>query len=375
MAWFLTVFLLTYSGMHAFVYVWARNLVAGHRLIQLLGLGFMGLMILAPVFVRVLEKNGLELLARWTAYTGYWWMGFIFLAFCGFALVSAGDLLLRLGSALGGVSLPQLAGKAASVTVLAGALGLCCYGYLEARAIRVERLKIETAKLPPGVDRVKIAQISDVHLGLVVRSERLRLILDRVRAEAPDMLVSTGDLVDGQLNHLDELSDHFQTIRPRYGKFAVTGNHEQYAGLAEALSFTERCGFTVLRGATQTAGIPINVAGVDYQLRSPAAQEVALLSSVANGRFTLFLKHLPTVAEQTEGIFDLQLSGHTHRGQIFPFLLVTGVFYPKQNGLYPLAKGSKLYTSRGSGTWGPPMRVLSPPEVTIIELTRPLGGQ
>jgi uncharacterized protein len=371
MAWFLSVFLLTYSGMHAFVYVGARNLVAGHRLIQLLGLGFMGLMILAPAAVRVLESNGYELLARWTAFTGYWWMGFIFLAFCGFALVSVGDFLLRLGSVLGGVSLPQLAGKAASVTVLAGAVGLCCYGYWEARAIRVERLRLETTKLPPGVDLVKIAQISDVHLGLVVRSERLKLILDRVRAEDPDMLVSTGDLVDGQLDHLDELSDPFQQIRPRYGKFAVTGNHEYYAGLAEALSFTERCGFVTLRGETQTAGIPINVAGVDYPMRSPAGQAAALLASVANGRFTLFLQHLPMVAEQTEGLFDLQLSGHTHRGQIFPFRLVTGLFYPKQNGFYPLAQGSKLYTSRGSGTWGPPMRVLSPPEVTIIELTRP----
>jgi uncharacterized protein len=272
------------------------------------------------------------------------------------------------------VSLPQLAGKAASLTVLAGAVGLCCYGYLEARALRVEHLRIETNKLPAGVDRLKIAQISDVHLGLVVRSERLRLILDRVRAEAPDMLVSTGDLVDGQLDHLDELSDDFQAIRPRYGKFAVTGNHEYYAGLAEALSFTERCGFITLRGETQTAGLPINVAGVDYQMNSPAGQTAALLSSVANGRFTLFLQHLPVVLEQTEGLFDLQLSGHTHRGQIFPFRLVTGLLYPKQDGYYPLAHGSKLYTSRGSGTWGPPMRVFSPPEVTIIELTRPVGG-
>ena len=247
---------LIYSGMHAFVYVWARNLVAGHRLIQLLGLGFMGLMILAPVAVRGLERNGHEVLARWTAYTGYWWMGFIFLAFCGFALVTAGDLLLRLGSLLGRGSLPQLAGKAAFPNGPGrggGTLLLRLFGSAYPPCGTPQGL--ETTKLT-RVDRVKIAQISDVRLGLVVRSERLRLILDLVRTEGPDMLVSTGDLVDGQLDHLDELSDDFQTIRPRYGKFAVTGNHEYYAGLAEALSFTERCGFITLRGETRPAACP-----------------------------------------------------------------------------------------------------------------------
>jgi uncharacterized protein len=370
MAWFLTVFLLTYTGMHAFVYFSARNLVADHRLLQVLGLFLMAAMILAPVGVRLLERSGHELLAQWTAHVGYWWMGFIFLAFCGFLLVGAGDLLLRLGALLGRGAAWQFAGKATSVVVLAIAMGLCGYGYFEARSIRVERLHIATAKLPLGIERLKIAQISDVHLGLVVRSARLQLILDQVRAEAPDLLVSTGDLVDGQLDHLDELSDLFREIQPRYGKYAVTGNHEVYAGLPEALGFTSRSGFTVLRGAAQTVAGLINVVGVDYQVRSSAEQEVALLSSVPRDRFTLFLKHLPMVAKETEGLFDLQLSGHTHRGQIFPFRYVTRMFFPMQAGYYELPNKSGLYTSRGSGTWGPPMRVLSPPEVTIIELVR-----
>jgi predicted MPP superfamily phosphohydrolase len=99
--------------------------------------------------------------------------------------------------------------------------------------------------------------------------------------------------------------------------------------------------------------------------------EKAVLSSASKGKFTLFLKHRPVVDEESAGLFDLQLSGHVHDGQIFPFRLITRLFYPFIAGLYHLRPGSALYVSRGSGTWGPPIRVLAPPEVTVIELFRP----
>jgi len=99
--------------------------------------------------------------------------------------------------------------------------------------------------------------------------------------------------------------------------------------------------------------------------------ETNLLRSVQGDRFVLLLKHVPVVHDETLGLFDLQLAGHTHRGQIFPFRFVTGMVFPMQAGFYPLGRGSNLYTSRGSGTWGPPIRLGSPPEVTIVELVRP----
>ena len=95
---------------------------------------------------------------------------------------------------------------------------------------------------------------------------------------------------------------------------------------------------------------------------------VALLKENGRGLYTLFLKHRPVPEEGTEGLFDLQLSGHTHRGQIFPFNYLTAIMFPMQDGLYPLSKGSFLYASRGTGTWGPPMRLFSPPEITLFEI-------
>jgi predicted MPP superfamily phosphohydrolase len=98
------------------------------------------------------------------------------------------------------------------------------------------------------------------------------------------------------------------------------------------------------------------------------ATEQALLASLPRDRFTILLKHRPTVEPQSRGLFDLQLSGHVHKGQIFPFNLITHLVYPVKMGLSGDGAGSLLYVSRGSGTWGPPLRVLAPPEVTVIDL-------
>jgi predicted MPP superfamily phosphohydrolase len=249
------------------------------------------------------------------------------------------------------------------------------YGYFEALHIRTERVVIETDRLPSGVERFRICQISDVHLGLIVREERLARMLDIVRRENPDLLVSTGDLVDGQLDHLSSLTAQLRDIRPVHGKLAVTGNHEFIAGIDKSLAFTRDCGFDTLRGEAREIGGFLTVAGVDdpagqgFRLSGQENGEGELLSSLPRGRFILFLKHRPTVEENTRGLFDLQLSGHTHRGQIFPFNGIVRLYFPIDSGLHDLGN-SRVYVSRGSGTWGPPIRFLAPPEVTVIDLIR-----
>jgi predicted MPP superfamily phosphohydrolase len=164
-----------------------------------------------------------------------------------------------------------------------------------------------------------------------------------------------------------------QEIKPSYGKYAVTGNHEFYAGLHESLSFTQRAGFTVLRhtGVALTEGF--NIAGVDdtanrYFASQEHPSEREMLQSLDQKNFTLLLKHRPVADSKSLGLFDLQLSGHTHKGQIFPFNIVTLLYFPIHWGCINPVDHCYLYVSRGSGTWGPPIRFLSPPEVTLIEL-------
>ena len=116
------------------------------------------------------------------------------------------------------------------------------YGFFEARQIRTERIEIRSAKLPKTLEKLRIVQISDVHIGVLVRGARLAEILRRVREESPDLVVATGDLVDGQLDSMDEAAAQLREISPRYGKFAVTGNHEFYAGLDDAINFIKAVG-------------------------------------------------------------------------------------------------------------------------------------
>jgi uncharacterized protein len=179
--------------------------------------------------------------------------------------------------------------------------------------------------------------------------------------------------VDGQINNLGGLAELFKEVTPRFGKFAVTGNHEFYAGLNQALEFTEQSGFKVLRGESSIVAGLVTIAGIDDPARGwvnmpgrPAEKEV--LSLIPQGTFIVFLKHRPAVEPRSIGMFDLQLSGHVHKGQIFPFNLLTHLFYPVKSGYSTLPQNSSLYVSRGTGTWGPPIRFLAPPEVTVIEL-------
>ena len=305
------------------------------------------------------------------AFVGYTWMGFVFLSFCVFVATGIFEFGLKLMSSITKITVPTiLSGNAAAVSLLLLVSALCVYGFFDARNIRVERIVVRTEKLPPGVDRLNIVQISDLHLGILINGERLKKVVEIASGAAPDLLVSTGDLIDGDVGDVEELARLFDRIPARYGKYAVTGNHEYYAGLGYSLEVTKRCGFQVIRNGTVHAGGAIEIAGVDDPVAGSGTDEEALLRSVQTGRFVLLLKHRPAPAEKSLGLFDLQLSGHTHRGQIFPFSLITARVYPLQNGFYELGKGSRLYTSRGTGTWGPPMRVLSPPEVTVIELRR-----
>jgi len=211
-----------------------------------------------------------------------------------------------------------------------------------------------------------------VHLGLTVREARLKRILARVREAQPDILVSTGDLVDGQLNHFVKEAALLAAVNPPLGKFAITGNHEFYAGLEDAAAFTEKSGFTLLRQQGVVVGT-INVVGVDdpaitSSAQEPAAPERYVLAAQPRENFTLLLKHRPEIDLESLGLFDLQLSGHTHKGQIFPFNLLTWFFYPQRAGRLTGLESGFLYLSRGTGTWGPPIRFLAPPEVTIIDL-------
>jgi predicted MPP superfamily phosphohydrolase len=370
-----------YSLLHLYVFLKMRSAFAFSGVTAIFLIVFMMCMVGAPVVVRVMEGHRFDVAARLISYLGYTWMGLVFLFFFCSLAIDMYHLLVYVTGRIFHTGFPFLipSPRIAFFIALLPTFAIAVFGYHEARTIKTETVVIKSTKIPEEIGTLTIAQISDIHLGLIVRHKRLKQILNVVRETNPDIVVSTGDLVDGQIDNLTGLAELLRTVNPPYGKFAITGNHEFYAGLDQALNFTQSAGFTVLRGEGYDADGIITIVGIDdptgkYFGSYRGVSEKTLLSHHSNKKFVLLLKHIPIVNKEAVGLFDLQLSGHTHGGQIFPFSLITRLFFPYHAGLIPLSHGSQLYVSRGSGTWGPPIRFLSPPEVTIIKLVHAKSG-
>lgn len=325
------------------------------------------LMVVSPLLLRRWDGLGHSELRHIAAWIAYVWMGFVFFAFCLLLLFFVFRILFWRRR----VALSDLGLKCCSSIALFLAFLCCLLGYSQAWDIKVNYIKVETAKLPPEWPYVRVAQISDIHLGLIVREDRLKKIVEAIEASSSHLVVSTGDLVDGQMDGRQKEIDLLQSLSAPLGKFAVTGNHEVYAGLNQATSFIEECGFQVIRNEVLNLA-PLLLAGVDdddiKMAESFSPSEQNLLSSLSPHRFRLFLKHRPIVMEDSIDFFDLQLSGHVHGGQMWPFTLVTRAVYPMGTGLHRLKNEVMLYVTSGAGTWGPPMRFLAAPEVAIIDI-------
>jgi predicted MPP superfamily phosphohydrolase len=372
---FLTIFTV-YGGVHVYAFLKARSVFALGPLVGAALASFMLLMVFSLFLIRTFESHEYELPAQVLSYIAYFWMAALFLFFSSSLVFDGATLITRIAGWMTrqDISSYLIPVKTSFHVSLSLAFAICAYGYFEAKDIRTERIVIETTKLPAGIDRLAIVQISDVHLGLINRCERFSPMLKAVKDANPDLFVVTGDLVDAQINHLTGLADMLREVNAKYGKFAIMGNHEYYAGPEKSRAFIREAGLTLLRDEAVIAG-PITIVGVDdrtavqLKLGRPSS-ETKLLAGLPRDRFILYLKHQPRMDPNTIGLFDLQLSGHTHKGQIFPFTLLTSLSFPMIAGDYDLGKGSRLHVSRGTGTWGPAIRFLAPPEVTVIELVR-----
>ncbi len=380
MSLFLLSFFLIYGSLHAYALLKARSALAlgpGATLALLL---LLAVLLCAPIVTWRLGHQGHEDAARVVAHAGYLWMGFLFFLVC---LNLCADLLRLALRAMGSGGIAAnasatLAGGSTFLCIVGLAVALSAYAIVEASRIEVVRVRIVTDRLPASVPSLRIAQITDLHLGLVHRNGKAREVAAIVTREHPDIFVSTGDLVDGQLDGVAGLAEILRGIPAPRGKFAVLGNHEYYAGIDRAIAFTRKAGFTLLRDESVTVDDAVRIAGVDDPAgarfgRTDGSSEAALLGDRPDGRFTLLLKHRPQLDPATGGKFDLQFSGHTHHGQIFPFRLLTRLVFPLLAGDHPVPGGGILHVSRGTGTWGPPMRFLAPPEVTIVDIERSIS--
>lgn len=322
---------------------------------------FLLFMIFSPIFAFRLEREQLHF-ARPFAMFAFSWMGFAFLTFFYSVLSDFFYLFFRL------FAFPSNSRSFVYIPFILSLLSIL-YGFFEAESIVVKRLEIGTEKMPLS-ENLKVLHITDLHLGLTTRKRQVEKIFNVLKKEEVDLILSTGDIVDGDM---ERYLPYFLQLNPRIGKFTVTGNHEFYRGIDRSAEFLERAGFRVLRNESVKVANLVNIVGFDDSGFLPYGKEERIhekkiLEGLDRNLFTIVLKHRPIVEEDSLGLFDLQISGHTHGGQIFPFRLLTKLFFRKVTGFFSLPRGSFLYVSSGAGTWGPPIRFLSPPEITILNI-------
>jgi hypothetical protein len=379
LAAFATVLVAVLAGGHYYI---ARRLVLDPGLpepwrglaLAALGMGA-ALLVLQPISERLLAPPA----SRVVAWPASLWMG---LAFLLLVLLGASDLLIGLGGAAAhaaGAELPapEASSAARALGVLLAALALAAWGLRTAlRPPALRRLELRLARWPRALDGFRIVQISDLHVGPILGRRFACELVERVNALAPDLVAVTGDLVDGDVRRLHGEVAPFRGLRARHGVWFVTGNHDHYSGADAWVRRVSELGMRPLRNARveiRQDGAAFDLAGVDdahgalVSGRGGEDLERAL-EGRDPARPLVLLAHDPTTFRRAarSGV-DLQLSGHTHGGQIWPFGYLVRAALGFVAGLYE-RNGSRLYVSRGTGFWGPPLRLMAPAEITEIAL-------
>jgi predicted MPP superfamily phosphohydrolase len=288
------------------------------------------------------------------------------------------DVALLVSAAIGAASAEAVLRTEGALAVPMLAALATIAGFVNARRrARIRRIDVPIAGLPAALHGFSIAQISDLHVGPTIKRDYLERIVDAVNGLRADMVAVTGDLVDGSVRDLAPHTEPLSRLASRHGAFFVTGNHEYYSGAAAWVQEFRRLGLAVLMNehvVLRHEGAAVVVAGVtDYHAgyfdpahrSDPAA---ALIGAPSDAGVKLLLAHQPRSAfAAAQAGFDLQLSGHTHGGQFFPWNFVVRLFHPFTTGLHRLGT-LWIYISRGTGYWGPPKRLGAPSEITYLRL-------
>ncbi len=315
--------------------------------------------------------------ARLPAFVGLSWLAVVLYLVLGTLIVGLITLCIRIAMALRQQKSAAIRlrvtriGSALVASVSVIAVG---YGLVEAANPRVTNTTVVLDGLPSEFDGTRVALVSDLHVGPTRGEDFVREVVDRINAQSPDLIVLAGDLIDGTVDLVGSDLSPLQDLSAPLGVFAVSGNHEFYAGDGgEWLDLWDSLGVTVLRNDSEVvtrSGASIDVVGInDATAPQPYEPDLtaALTDSSPDG-FVFLLAHQPLQAfEASEMGVDFQVSGHTHAGQIWPLRYLVPLQQPTVEGLDTVGE-TTVYTTRGVGAWGPPVRVAAPPEIAMLQL-------
>ncbi|MFE0418889.1 metallophosphoesterase [Streptomyces tendae] len=291
-------------------------------------------------------------------------------------------VLLRLALAVAGVGEGQDRARIVAWAVLGVSAALLAWGYAEARRVpRVRRLDVQLPRLGAGLDGLRVALVTDTHYGPLDRARWSARVCETVNTLEADLVCHTGDIADGTAERRRAQAVPLGTVRATHARVYVTGNHEYYSEAQGWVDLMDELGWEPLRNRhllLEHGGDTLVVAGVDDVTAesSGLADHRADLTGALDGADpdlpVLLLAHQPAFVDRAAAAgIDLQLSGHTHGGQIWPFHHLVRLDQPALAGLSHHGTRTLLYTSRGTGFWGPPFRVFAPSEITLLVLRSP----
>ncbi|SDF81523.1 hypothetical protein SAMN05216553_103414 [Lentzea fradiae] len=322
----------------------------------------------AVAMIVLFTRRGSDRAAR----TSHFLLGFVWIAFVWTLLTD----LVRLGMALGGVENPF---RSRFIAVLLAVLivAVTVHGVYEAmRVPRVKRQDVVLPRLDPAFDGLTVAVITDTHYGAINRAKWSRGMVDAVNRLNADVAVHVGDIADGTAEQrLDQAAPLGDVTAPH--RFYITGNHEYYSNAQGWIDLMTRLGWKALhnehvtldRGDARLVFAGIDDPTADHSGEPGHSADLRRALDGAPDAAVVLLAHQPSeVRKAVEAGVDLQLSGHTHGGQIWPFHYLVRLQQPVVAGLSAHGDRTQLYTSRGSGFWGPPMRVFAPSEITLLTL-------
>jgi len=319
---------------------------------------------------RLMPESWPMALARPAWWLGYGTFGVVAYTFLYQVMLFCTELCARL-------AWPRLAPALRTPRALVAVLGLAAatvvWGVHEGGDVRVLSRQVRSAKV---LHPLRVAAISDLHLGALTLDSRVEALVRLVKAQKPDLVLLVGDIVNDHPEALEPQAAMLRTMTPRLGMFGVFGNHERYEGDDRSAQVFGWAGTELLRGrAVSLPGTGVQLLGVDDPGRigdvaGTLAQDIlALAVQMDPGSFRILMNHRPQAwreAARPLGI-EVMFSGHTHRGQLFPFYLVVRSFYEFMGGWYEEG-GQLLGVSAGAGFWGPPMRVLAPPDILVLDV-------
>ncbi|MFH8434024.1 metallophosphoesterase [Streptomyces sp. NPDC018007] len=261
----------------------------------------------------------------------------------------------------------RVVGGAAAAAGLA-TVGYGAYGVL--RGPSVKRITVPLARLPRAAHGFRIAVVSDIHIGPILGRAHTRRIVDTINATSPDLVAVVGDLVDGSVADLGSAAEPLASLRARHGSYFVTGNHEYFSGAQQWVDHVRELGLVPLENArVEIEGFDLaGVNDIAGETEGQGPDFARALGDRDRGRAAVLMAHQPVVIhDAVEHGVDLQLSGHTHGGQLWPGNYLAELANPTVAGLERYGD-TQLFVSRGAGAWGPPVRVGAPSDITVVEL-------